>query len=462
MKMKKKNRGYRLATIEKLEQRQLLSGTIVESNTGVVTITGTLGADEISAQTDTNNSNLWDFIIITPGVGTVEQSFTKSSVTSVVVHCDPSSGTPLAGDNDVVNFGGLDFNVSGVGINGGAGNDTIIGSNSPNTIFGNGTASSSDVLYGGTANDTIVGGAGQAIIHGGAGDDVLIAASGATVIQGGAGNDNISSAGDAGNDTLRGGPGDDTVTGGSGNDVLMANDGNDFLTAGTGNTTLIGGSGNDTIQGGQSTGQDSLTSGGGNDFISANSVGFLTLQGVTPPGQSGNSIITGAGSSGNDTIGALFGNDSLYGSTGSDYYAVNDSNAVFENYSSGGIAEADTFNATPTVNISITLTINYVANGVTTPVIIPLGAGASPNNQSAAEALNSSGNIHFLWDAPRVFTLADFFDHWGVPFNSTGVGQFQTGGFGHTFAMTVNGVTNTQYGAYQVQNGDNIVLTFTQ
>jgi Ca2+-binding RTX toxin-like protein len=419
--------------------------TIIQDNSGVVHITGSLQADMISAQTDPNDANSYDFIIITPGIGTFEQTFLKTSITGVVVNTDPASGTPSASNNDIVNFGGLIFNGTTI-INAGTGNDTVIGANSPNNVTG---GTGNDVLYGGIANDTIHGGVGADIIHGGAGDDVLVAGTESSVLQGGAGNDQIT--GGAGNDTIRGGPGDDTLTAGSGNAVVMANDGNDSILGGAGNDSLIAGTGNDTINAGTGT---------GSDFIGGNDLGFLSLQGATVPANTGNDSIIG--NNGNDAFSALNGFDTIVAGSGSNYFAINDPNAVIENYTSGGIAENDNFTGAPTETIDFTLTINYVAGGVTTPIVIPMGAGATPTGNSPAEATSNTGNIQFQWNAPRTFVLGDFFDHWGVNLTPTGVGQFQTGGFGHTFAMTVNGVTNTQFANYQVQNGDNIVLTWTQ
>jgi Ca2+-binding RTX toxin-like protein len=73
-------------------------------------------------------------------------------------------------------------------VDGGAGDDTICGSDV------------GDLLYGGDGNDTIVGGAGPDWVSGGEGDNILEA---------GGGNDYV--ADDAGNDSIDGGPGNDTL-----------------------------------------------------------------------------------------------------------------------------------------------------------------------------------------------------------------------------------------------------------
>jgi Ca2+-binding RTX toxin-like protein len=353
-----------------------------------------------------------------------------------------------------VNFGGLVFGGN-VTMNGGAGSDTIIGSNSPNTISADALFAGNNVLFGGIANDSISGGLGNDIIHGGPGDDTLYAGPGGdNVLLGGAGNDVLNDS--IGNDTLHGGPGNDTLYGTNGNDVLLGNAGDDYIASYGGNDTVIGGGGNDTLFSYDNN---------GNEFLAGDDEAYLLPAGITPPVAGNDSILGGTG---NDTISSLAGLDTLFPGLGvHDYWAVNNYDAdlePFPNFGNDGHLQNDYFTDTATQSLEIMLTVNHVANGVTTPMVIPMGAGATalPNDYSPAEAIDNNGTIRFQWDAPRVFTLADFFNHAGIDFSSSGVGQFQTGGFGHIFTMTVNGVPNTQFGAYQVQNGDNIVLTWTQ
>jgi Ca2+-binding RTX toxin-like protein len=61
-------------------------------------------------------------------------------------------------------------------VDGGTGNDTILGSNG------------ADVLIGGDGDDVLVGGAGNDVLNGGDGDDVLIGGPGLDVLDGGPGN----------------------------------------------------------------------------------------------------------------------------------------------------------------------------------------------------------------------------------------------------------------------------------
>ena len=96
------------------------------------------------------------------------------------------------------------------------------------------------------------------------------------------------------------------------------------------------------------------------------------------------------------------------------------------------------------------------------PVYIPQGAGASPLGTSVARSIDASGDVVFQSGSARTFTLGDFFDHWGVSFGASGIGQYAVRPGSSMMTMTVNGENNTEFGAYPVQNGDNIVITFYQ
>jgi Ca2+-binding RTX toxin-like protein len=116
-------------------------------------------------------------------------------------------------------------------VNGGSGNDTLIGAEGNDYLDGR---EGNDYLYGREGNDTLNGGAGNDTLLGGDGNDYLY---------GGEGNDTLN--GGAGNDTLNGGAGDDSLDGSVGNDTLLGGDGNDILVGGAGNDLLVGGGGRD-------------------------------------------------------------------------------------------------------------------------------------------------------------------------------------------------------------------------
>ncbi|MBW4662147.1 MAG: hypothetical protein KME15_26125 [Drouetiella hepatica Uher 2000/2452] len=117
---------------------------------------------------------------------------------------------------------------------------------------------SSNSLNGGSGNDVILGLAGDDRISGGRGNDVLL--------------------GGQNNDQVFGGQGNDFLLGEEGNDQLQGDQGRDFLDGGTGNDSLLGGDGRDVLVGGAG-GADTLTGGSGADaFVFAGDV----FAGATP------------------------------------------------------------------------------------------------------------------------------------------------------------------------------------
>ncbi|WP_206075880.1 VCBS domain-containing protein [Mesorhizobium sp. Z1-4] len=205
-----------------------------------------------------------------------------------------SSNTILAtAGDDTLNF--TSIVVKNFTIDGGAGNDTITGTNLADTIRGgagndslNGLAgddifllntggdlSGIDQYDGGAGHDQIVGGWSIDVLNvtnnlsnlvsieeidGGdstldrntilatSGNDTLDF-SGLTVtrftIDGGAGDDIIT--GTSGADRIRGGADNDTINGGSGDDTIFGNGGDDVLIGGSGLNTFEGGSGSDVF-----------------------------------------------------------------------------------------------------------------------------------------------------------------------------------------------------------------------
>jgi Ca2+-binding RTX toxin-like protein len=164
---------------------------------------------------------------------------------------------------------------------GGMGNDTLLGGDGNDVIDEDGYAVKSgfgdDWLDGGTGNDTLFSGDGNDVLLGATGADYLYAEDGNDSLDGGADNDYLE--GDMGNDTLLGGDGNDTLDedgygvrlgygndwldGGTGNDTLFSGDGDDMLLGGAGNDILYAEQGNDTLNGG--AGMDTLSGGVGAD-----------------------------------------------------------------------------------------------------------------------------------------------------------------------------------------------------
>ncbi len=268
----------------------------------------------------------------------------------------------IAGPNTLISVENAD---------GGAFNDTLIGSDEANILNGNG---GNDVIDGQGGNDTFNVGAedGRDTIRGGSGNDTLfvngndgagerlrVEARGneflvrnnfgdraqttfsqvETLFVNGQGGDDdlrvdgsfnqgvdIILDGGAGNDTLRanngavtllGGEGDDLVTGGNRDDVADGGAGNDTVRGGNGRDTLEGGAGDDSIDGGNDN--DSLSGGEGNDNLQGRN-GFDTID-----GGDGNDFVNGgndfddlSGGAGNDTLIGGNGFDTLDGGEGDD------------------------------------------------------------------------------------------------------------------------------------------------
>ncbi|UWR21182.1 Hint domain-containing protein [Sulfitobacter sp. S190] len=151
---------------------------------------------------------------------------------------------------------------SGLGIDAGNNDDTVMGGDGADLILGQG---GNDSLTGGAGGDTIAGGDGDDYIEGGAGDDVLTTGEGQDTLLGGDGDDTLSNS--AGDDSLVGGAGNDSITATLGDDTLEGGDGNDTLDGGADDDRLEGGAGDDLITGG--TGDDTFVyaAGDGSDTI---------------------------------------------------------------------------------------------------------------------------------------------------------------------------------------------------
>ncbi len=115
--------------------------------TGKLTVSGTGGADPVRLTLSGTT--------LTARVGTVSQAFSNSAITSILVQA-------FDGD-DLVTVGP---GVRGVRIEGGAGNDTLIGGANADSIFGQ------------AGNDVLIGGAGADSLDGGEGNDLFYALDG--------------------------------------------------------------------------------------------------------------------------------------------------------------------------------------------------------------------------------------------------------------------------------------------
>jgi len=96
-------------------------------------------------------------------------------------------------------------------------------------------------------------------------------------------------------------------------------------------------------------------------------------------------------------------------------------------------------------NISITVRGNNV--------VIPANIGISSTEMRSMHTHKTNGIIHMEFRGTvhkKDMMLKQFFKIWGKDMNS----------FGTNMQMTVNGKKNTQYGQYEVQDGDVIKLSY--
>ena len=186
--------------------------------------------------------------------------------------------------------------VSSVTLIGGAGSDSLSGTDNADLLIGNG---------------------GSDFITASGGDDIIYAGGGADSFRAGDGNDRVF--GQGGRDTLEAGAGDDFVDGGTSSDVIYGDDipgllsgddtisgsaGADFIVGGQGNDLFYGGSDSDTIFGEE--GQDTIFGQGGDDVINGgtndDTIVWKQDGADTIDGSEGRDQVEVRGTSGVDTI----------------------------------------------------------------------------------------------------------------------------------------------------------------
>ena len=193
-------------------------------------------------------------------------------------------------------------------IQGGEGDDSLVGTNNPDSISG---AGGNDTLAGGEGSDTLDGGAGDDSLVGGRGFDQLLGGDGSDVLNGWGGEGFGESEPEV--DTLNGGSGDDFYYVDHENDSLIDDGGFETVKAFNMNWTLAAGFENLVIY--NDTSESGYT-GIGNE---ADNLMYLTYAAGRLEGRGGNDTLLGAGGNGgsNHLLGED-GNDSLVGAGGSD------------------------------------------------------------------------------------------------------------------------------------------------
>ena len=193
-------------------------------------------------------------------------------------------------------------------IQGGPGNERLLGTQAPDAIDAN---AGNDRVFGLAGSDELAGGLGNDRVFGHRGEDTITGAQGNDWLNGGRGNDTITGDandtgdrssfdrifGAAGDDTLRGGDARDRIFGGRGNDASFGERGRDLMGGGPGDDRQEGGEGNDRIY--ASRGRDTSFGGDGNDTL------WAMARADVQPGPGGATDTAGDaldGGSGNDTF----------------------------------------------------------------------------------------------------------------------------------------------------------------
>lgn len=345
----------------------------------------TEGADSVGGAND------WIYSNIDIKLGNTKYA----NVNNLLLTGDSWSGEGTAGANVIVGNGEGNY-LAGLG-----GNDILIGSGygvigSAITITSGGyyyTAQNDDLLDGGAGNDILIGGTGSTVydgegdaLLGGAGNDTYIIRHESSTVSDSGGidtvislvNDTLSledyagiekaklsdyygglpeltalttslskagvnasfgsgsyygfSGGLIGNDlanTLTGNTEENLLDGGIGNDTLYGGDGGDTLIGGAGNDSLVGGNDNDVYEIDSGDVIVETATGGNADAIRSSTItslgsGYANIEGLYYTGTASvamNGTANGdllGGGSGNDTISGLSGIDTLQGGDGND------------------------------------------------------------------------------------------------------------------------------------------------
>ncbi len=301
--------------------------TLVWNNgDGSDTMDGDAGNDGAEVN---GNPTLGDVFTLEPNAGRVKFQRTNLVPFTLDTSTERFEVNGLGG-NDSVSANASVGALTLLSVNGGAGADTVFGSDGPDLILG---GEGNDVLSGGGGDDRIVGDRGNDTMNGGAGDDTLVwnNGDGTDVMNGDGGRDDVEvngapTAGDTftvqpngtrikfdrtnlvpfsldigssetmhanglgGDDsitvgevgayavTASGGPGNDTLTGGGSAGTFLGGSGNDTIVPGGGLDVVSGDEGDDQVNIRDKT-ADVARGGDGNDSVVADRKNLDTLDG---------------------------------------------------------------------------------------------------------------------------------------------------------------------------------------
>lgn len=298
------------------------------------------------------------------------------------------------------------------------------------------------------------------------------------IVNGNNGNDKIGVTGPIPNVVINGGGGNDRILGSGGADLISGGSGNDFLNGRKGNDQIYGDDGNDELHG--AAGDDTL--GGDDEDILTAATGGVGTDKLF--GEAGNDWLLSGQES--DEINDLSGADQFAGGSGNDVVDARGRNEDdLETVDGDGdvITQTDPTDVIPTEDV--TGTINDEGdyshhkhafikifledkNGTRTLVNIPSKAGeffAQPvvhthDNPSPLDVrgfLMHFHNTDSTGGAARVFTLGDFFQHWGISFSSKNLGRLRVDNK-HTLTMKVKPKGGAQITPPVGQNFNNYVI----
>ena len=203
---------------------QVTEDAVINTATGLLTVSDVDGAGQASFQTITNQAGTYGtFSLLANGQWTYTLNNNLASTNALNNTDHPTETFTVKSIDNTLSSVVVTVNGHTDGVTLAA---VVTGGGDPND-FDNLGAATGDVLTGNSSIDVIFGGAGDDRINGNGGGDRLY---------GGSGNDFINGQGD--DDTLYGGSGSDDLTGAQGIDALIGGYGADNLTGSQGNDTF--------------------------------------------------------------------------------------------------------------------------------------------------------------------------------------------------------------------------------
>src|SRR5262245_17488672 len=244
------------------------------------------------------------------------------------------------GGNDAIDASALGAGTISLALDGGAGNDTLIGSLGDNALLG---GAGNDILDGRGGSDTMSGGAGDdiyivdttsdlALENPNEGNDIVFAAADFTI---GTNVESLVLVEGAGNLNATGNSAANALVGNSGNNTLDGKGGDNLSTGAAGNDNYVVASSSDLVIDKANEGNNIVHA--SIDYTIGANIESVILDGNGNINAAGNSAVNAlVGNSGNNTLDGKGGDDTMIGGAGNDIYFV-DSTAdlVIENPNEG-------------------------------------------------------------------------------------------------------------------------------